>query len=64
MTGIDLTKQLRGYKSGWIALDKANKIIEYGKTFKDISRKVKNKKDEVVLMPASDNYFGFVTSNG
>lgn len=61
MTAIDLTKKLKGYKEGWVALDKKYKVVAAAKSFKDISEKVKNKKNGVVLMPASDNYFGFVT---
>ncbi len=64
MTAIDLTKKLKKYKSGWVALDKNHKVIAHAETFKAISEKVKEKRRQVVLIPASDNYFGFITSNG
>ena len=64
MTAIDLSKKLKRYKTGWVAFDKKHNIVAFGKTFKDISEKVKKNKDDVVLLPASNNYFGYITLNG
>jgi len=61
MTVLDLTKNLRGYRSGWVALDKNHKVVFHGKTFGELSEKIKNKKEKLVLLPASENYFGIVT---
>lgn len=61
MKTIDLTKSLKSYTSGWVALDEKNNVVAQAKSFRDISEKVKDKKSEVILMPASDNYFGFIT---
>lgn len=64
MTPVDLTQKLKKYKSGWVALDKKHNIIAYGKTFSDIEKKVQGKKESAILLPTSDNYFGFITANG
>lgn len=62
MNAIDLRKTLQSYSRGWIAIDKKNKkVIAHAKTFKLVSRKVEGIKD-IFLIPASKNYFGFVTS--
>ena len=61
MTAIDLTGKLQGYKSGWIALDKKHEVIAHARSFEAISKKVRSKKDNVVLLPAAENYFGIVT---
>lgn len=64
MTAIDLTKKLKKYKTGWVALDKKHNVVAHGKTFSEIEKKVQGKKENVTLMPASSNYFGFITSHG
>lgn len=64
MRPIDLSKSLKNYTSGWVALDKKRKVVASGKTFNAVINKVKEEKD-VFLVPASKEYFGFVTtSNG
>ena len=60
MKPINLTKQLSKYKKGWVALDKKKRVIAHAKTYKEIVGKVQNSAD-VLLVPASDNYFGYVT---
>lgn len=60
MTPIDLTKTLLPYKTGWVAINKNNKVVAHAENFSTISEKVKNKKD-ILLIPASKNYFGFIT---
>ena len=57
---IDLTKPLAKYKSGWVAINSNNEIIEHAKTLKSIVEKVKGK-EKISLLPASQNYFGLVT---
>lgn len=62
MNAIDLSKPLSKYKSGWVAINEEKReIIAHAKTFSEITQKVKKLKN-IVLIPASDNYFGFVTS--
>jgi len=63
MKAVDLTKLLKSYKSGWVAINtKNNKVVAHEKTFEKISDEVKDSKN-VLLVPASKKYFGFVTSN-
>lgn len=63
MKAVDLRKILKPYSEGWVAINKkTGKIIASAKNFALISEKAKDKKD-VFLMPASKNYFGFVTFN-
>lgn len=64
MQAIDLTKKLKGYNSGWVALDINHEIVDHADTFESLSKKLKNKKSDIILMPASSNYFGFVSCNG
>lgn len=61
MTVTDLTKTLKKYKSGWVAIDESNKkVVAHDKDFSGINKKVINKKN-VFIMAATDEYFGFVT---
>lgn len=63
MKAVNLTKQLKPYKSGWVAIFN-NKVIAHAKSFELISEKVKHLKmpaKDTLLIPASKNYFGFVT---
>ena len=64
MQAIDLTKKLKGYKSGWVALNKSYNVIAHANSFKSISAKIQKNKEKIIVMPASTNYFGFVTCNG
>lgn len=57
---IDLSEALESFTSGWVAIDKNNKVIVHAKDFPSICKRVKKSKD-VVLVPASKNYFGFIT---
>lgn len=61
MKAIDLSKSLKNYRSGWVAINKNEKVIAHAKTFDLICKKIEGKKD-LVLVPASQNYFGFVTT--
>ena len=63
MNVIDLSKALKSYSEGWVAVDKkSNKVIAHAKTLSLISKKIKGIKN-IFLVPASKDYFGFVTSN-
>lgn len=63
MNAIDIKNELKKYKKGWVALNPENKVVEHAISFKSICDKLnrhKNKKN-FLLIPASDNYFGFIT---
>lgn len=61
MKAIDLRQSLKPYVVGWVAINKKNrKVVANAKTFSLISEKTQGLKD-VFLVPASKNYFGFVT---
>ena len=60
MKAVDLSKTLKPYKSGWVAVDKKNKVFAHAETFALICKKVKSTQ-ELILIPASEKYFGFVT---
>lgn len=61
MQAVDLREALKNYSEGWVAIDKNNKVVAHAKTFALISKKIEGLKD-ILLVPASKNYFGFVTS--
>lgn len=61
MEAMDLRQSLKPYAGGWVAINKKNrKVVANAKTFSLISEKTQGLKD-VFLVPASKNYFGFVT---
>lgn len=61
MRAVDLTKTLKSYTSGWVAVDeRTNRVIEHAKDFRLIAEKVRGRKD-ILLIPASRTYFGFIT---
>jgi hypothetical protein len=64
MQTINLSKILKNYSSGWVAITSDyKKIVASGKTLKEVTNKVaRQNRDDVVLIPASKNYRGFVTS--
>lgn len=57
---IDLSKTLAPYTSGWVALDKNNEVVASAKDFESICERAKDV-EGVLLIPASKNYFGFIT---
>lgn len=62
MKAIDLRLPLKLHSQGWVAINKKNrKVVAKAKTFSSISEKTQGLKN-VLLVPASKNYFGFVTS--
>jgi hypothetical protein len=61
MKALDLTKTLKKYKSGWVAIDETKqKVVAHAKDFASINQKIQNKK-ELFIMPASQEYYGFIT---
>lgn len=63
MKALDLTKQLKPYKSGWVAVFN-NEVVAHAKNFELIIKEVKKVKKpskDILLVPASKNYFGFIT---
>lgn len=61
MKAVDLRDTVKGYKKGWVAInEKEEKVVLSAKSFEEISEKAKDMSD-VVIMAASDNYFGFIT---
>lgn len=61
MKTIDLSKQLNKYKKGWVAVDqKKQSVVASSNTFRGILTSVKKNKD-LILLPAANNYFGFIT---
>ena len=62
MKAIDLRDALKPYRKGWVAINtKTNKVVAHADNFKTIAEKVKKLKN-ILFVPASKNYFGFVTS--
>ena len=65
MKSLDLRDTLKQYTSGWVLIDETSKkVIAHAKGFKEINSaasKIVTKDMNVFVMPASDNYFGFVT---
>ncbi len=64
MQTINLSKILKNFSSGWVAITPDYKrVVASGRTLKEVTDKVlKEKQDDVVLIPASKNYRGFITS--
>lgn len=61
MRTINLSKLLQNYHTGWVAISSDyKKVIAFGKTLKEVSKKV-GPNPNVILIPASKNYRGFVT---
>ncbi len=64
MKTINLSKVLKNFSSGWVAITADyKKVVASGKSLKEVSRAVgKQKRDDVVLISVAKNYRGFVTS--
>ena len=61
MKSLDLIKALKQYKSGWVAVDEnKQKVVAHAKDFSSINKKAYKKKS-VFIMPASKEYFSFIT---
>lgn len=58
---IDLSKKLRKYKRGWVMIkNKKYTVMAHANTFEEISDKAREF-DDIFIMPASDDYYGFVS---
>lgn len=55
MKTINLTKLLKNFSSGWVAITSDyKKILASGKTLKEVTQMVKKQnRDDVILIPAS-----------
>lgn len=64
MRSINLSKILKNFTSGWVAISADyKKVVASGKTLKEVTNKIENNlKDKVVLISASKNYRGYVTT--
>ncbi|MDP3974266.1 MAG: DUF5678 domain-containing protein [Candidatus Daviesbacteria bacterium] len=64
MQTVNLSKLLKNFSSGWVAMTADYKrVVASGETLKEVSDKVeKQKREDVVLIPAAKNYRGYVTS--
>ncbi len=64
MKAINLSKLLKDFSSGWVAVTSDyKKVVATGKTLLDVTKAVrKQNRDDVILISASKNYRGFVTS--
>ena len=61
MKVLNFSQITKPYKSGWLAIDqKTPKVVAHAGTYQSIVKKIGKKKD-IILLPASENYFGFVT---
>lgn len=61
MSPINLTKLLKKYKSGWVAVSSDyNHVVAHAENFIDLQKKVKNRKD-VVVIQAFNNYYNYVS---
>lgn len=61
MAPINLTKLLKKYTSGWVALKSDySGVVAHGNSFIDLQKKVKNKKN-IVVVQASGNYYNYVS---
>ncbi len=60
MKAIDLRQALKSRYEGWVAINtKDRTVVAKAKSFSLISEKTKGLKN-VLLVPGSKNYFGFV----
>lgn len=61
MTPIDLTKLLKKYKSGWVAVsDDYSRVIAHTEKLIDLQKRIKNN-PKVVVIQAFGNYYNFVS---
>lgn len=61
MSPIDLTNLLNKYKSGWVALKSDyTGVVAHANKFSDLQKKVKNKKN-IVVVQAFGNYYNYVS---
>ncbi len=65
MKTINLSKLLKDFSSGWVALTSDyKKVVASGKTLKEVSNRIEEQKlSDVILISASRNYRGYVTAS-
>ena len=57
MKPLDLSKKLKNYKSGWVALDKDYKVILHANNFEKLVSKVKDSKKISTIIIVRCRYF-------
>jgi len=64
MKAVDLTGILNGRKKGWVALTQNyKKVVASASTLEKMDKKLENiGNPDVVLLSASNNYKGFITT--
>lgn len=64
MQTINLSKLLKDFSSGWVAITSDyKKVLASGETLKEVTEEVRKlRRNDAVLIPAAKNYRGFVTS--
>ena len=61
MLPINLTKLLKKYKSGWVAVSNDySHVVAHAKKFIELQKIVKNRKD-VVVIQAFENYYNYLS---
>jgi len=61
MSPINLTKLLKKYKSGWVAVSSDySHVVAHAEKFIELQKQVKGRKD-VVVIQAFNNYFNYVS---
>lgn len=61
MKSINLIKILEKYKTGWVALNSDyTQVVDSAGKFIDLQKKVKNKKN-IVIMQAFSNYYDYIS---
>jgi len=61
MSPIDLTKLLKKYRSGWVAVSSDySRVIAHAEKFIELQKKVKNRKDVVVIQTCK-NFYNYVS---
>lgn len=61
MSPINLTKLLKKYKSGWVAVSSDyNRVVAHAEKFIELQKIVKNKKD-VIVIQAFKNYYNYIS---
>lgn len=57
----NLAIPLREKKTGWVALNKKNEIVASAVSFVKICKKVQQIKEELTLIPAAEDYSGYIS---
>lgn len=58
---INFVRLLKGYKDGWVGISQDHKkVVLWGKTLHEATRKAKEMKEKVFFFPAGQSYSNFV----